>query len=94
MRLPGEELDPAALVAGEYDTRDFVLGRKSKTILVYGHKATVHQPNEKMLVLPNGVKVRVSVDDSGCATHIEENDRLHAVARPRTHRLSLTPRSE
>jgi len=85
-----EELDPEALVAGAYDCRAFTLGRKSKTmILASGQKAEIHQPNEKRIVLPNGATIRVSVDDSGCATQIEENDRLHAVARPKTIRLAL-----
>jgi hypothetical protein len=87
-----EELDPAALVAGKYDTRDFVLGRKSKTILAGGRMQRVHTANEQCIVLPNGSKVKVTVDDSGCATHIEEDDRLHAVARPRTLRLGLNPK--
>lgn len=94
MRDPHEELDPAALVAGKYDTRDFTLGRKSKMIWVGEYRQRVAQANEKVLVLPNGARVKVSVDDSGCATHIEEDDRLHAVARPRTLRLGLHPRSD
>lgn len=92
MRIPGEELDPEALVAGKYDCRDFVLGRKSKTILAGGRKMEVHQPNEKVIILPNGVKVKVSVDDSGCATQIEEDERLHGVARPHTLKLGLHPK--
>lgn len=88
----GPELNPEALVAGEYDCHAFRLGRKSKMILAGGRKMEVHQPNEKVIILPNGVHVRVSVDDSGCATQIEEDDRLHGVARPQTLRLGLHPK--
>jgi hypothetical protein len=85
----GPELDPEALVAGKYDCRAFTLGRKSKTVLVGGMKAEIHQATEKRIILPNGAAIRVSVDDSGVATQIEENERLHAVVRPNTLRLSV-----
>lgn len=38
-------------------------------------------------VLPDGRRVRVSVDDSGTVTQIEENDKLHARVRPKTAKL-------
>lgn len=84
-----EGLDPAALVAGEYDTRAFTLGEKTKSMLVGGKVTRVRQAHEKCIHLPNGATVRVSVDASRCATQIEEDDRLHAVARPKTYRLRL-----
>jgi hypothetical protein len=80
--------DPA-LVAGEYDPRDFTVDPKTKLILVGNRRARVRQDVERRLVLPNGQTVRVSVDASGHATQIEENDRLHAVARPSTIRFQL-----
>lgn len=83
------ELDPDALVAGAYDCRAFTLAPRAKSMLVGGKVAHIHQDTEKRLVLPNGQVVRVSVDASNHATHIEENDRLHAVARPESVRLHL-----
>lgn len=82
-------LDPDALVAGAYDTRMFRLTPKTKTIFAHGSTMRVRQDTEKMIVLPNGHKVRVHVDATEHATHIEENERLHAVARPETVRLRL-----
>ena len=38
-------------------------------------------------VLPDGRRVRVSVDDSGTVTQIEENDALHARVRPTNAKL-------
>ena len=83
------DLDPEALVAGKYDTRAFTLAPRAKSMLVGGKVTQIHQDTEKRLVLPNGQTIRVSVDASGHATHIEENDRLHAVVRPDTYRLTL-----
>ena len=90
MRRVAGGLDPDALVAGRYDTRWFTLGAKTKTLFAGGRRMEVRQDTEKMIVLPNGHKVRVSRDASGCATQIEENDRLHGVARPHTHAMKLT----
>lgn len=83
-------LNRDALVAGEYDTRRFRLTPRMKFMLAGGKRMHVRQDTEKVIVLPNGHKVRVTTDASGHATHIEENDRLHAVARPDTYRLKLT----
>jgi hypothetical protein len=83
-------LDPDALVAGRYDTRLFKLGAKTKTLFAGGRKMEVRQDTEKRIVLPNGHTVRVSRDASGCATQIEENERLHAVARPHTYAMKLS----
>lgn len=82
-------LDKAALVAGAYDTRMFKLTAKVKAIMAGGKMMHVRQDTETMIVLPNGQKVRLSRDASGCATQIEENDRLHGVARPNTYRMRL-----
>lgn len=83
------ELDPAALVAGAYDTRAFTLAPRAKSMLVGGKVATIHQDTEQRIHLPNGATIRVSVDASGTATQIEENERLHAVVRPDTVRFQL-----
>jgi hypothetical protein len=82
-------LDPASLVAGAYDTRRFSLGAKTKAIFAGSRKVDVRQPHQRMIVLPNGHTVNVSRDASGCATQIEENHRLHGVARPLTYKLRL-----
>jgi hypothetical protein len=83
------ELDPEALVAGKYDCRAFTLAPRAKSMLVGGKVAHIHQDTEKRIVLPNGQSIRVSVDASNHATHIEEDDRLHAVARPDSITLRL-----
>jgi hypothetical protein len=44
-------------------------------------------------VLPDGRRVRVSVDDSGTVTQIEENDALHARVRPKTAKVLLRRKS-
>jgi hypothetical protein len=48
----------------------------------------VKTAGERIIHLPNGQTVRVSVDDSGVATQVEEDDCLHAVVRPRTISLA------
>jgi gamma-glutamyl:cysteine ligase YbdK (ATP-grasp superfamily) len=67
----------------------FTARRGEKTIHAGGRAVTVHTPGERVLHLPNGTVVRVSVDDSGTATQIEEDDALHAVVRPRPHLIRL-----
>lgn len=39
---------------------------------------------ERIVTLPTGERVRVTVDDSGTVTQIEHNHTLDAVVRPRT----------
>lgn len=62
----------------------FAVQRTEKTIHAGGRAVTVHGPNEKILHLPNGAVVKVSIDDSGVATQVEEDDHLHAIVRPKT----------
>jgi hypothetical protein len=47
------------------------------------------KPQEKVVTLPNGKRVRITVDDSGTVQHVEENDALHAAVRPRTTVLRI-----
>lgn len=67
----------------------FTAPRRQRFVHAAGRGVTVHAPGERILHLPNGAVVKVSVDDSGCATQIEEADALHAVARPRPVRLTF-----
>jgi hypothetical protein len=48
-----------------------------------------YKAQEKVVTLPDGRRVRVTVDDSGTTRHIEENDRLHAQVRPRTTTIKI-----
>lgn len=48
-----------------------------------GRGMQVRTPGEKIHELCPGVRVRVSTDDSGVATQVEENDKLHAILRPK-----------
>lgn len=57
-----------------------------------GRAVQVHTPGERVLHLPNGATVKVTTDDSGVVTQIEEDESLHAVARPNT--LTLRIRGE
>ncbi len=68
----------------------FQVRRGERTIFAGGRRMTVRTPAVRTLHLPDGSEVRVSVDDSGCATQIEEPDHLHAIARPRPIALKLT----
>jgi hypothetical protein len=63
--------------------------RGSKTISTSQRTMSVRTPGERVLHLPNGTTVKITTDDSGIATQVEETDRLHAVVRPHTHRLTL-----
>ena len=56
--------------------------RGEKTIWAGMRRMRVRTAGEKVLFLPNGVTVKVTTDDSGVATQIEENESLHAIARP------------
>ncbi len=60
----------------------FTAPRGERTVFAGGRRVVVHTPGERILHLPNGAVVKVTVDDSGHATQIEEDDALHAVARP------------
>jgi len=61
---------------------EFRAKRGSKTIWAGLKRMRVRTAGEKMLYLPNGTSVKITTDDSGIATQIEETDCLHAIARP------------
>lgn len=67
----------------------FAAPRGTKMIHAAGRAVHVHTPGERILHLPNGTTVKVTVDDSGVATQIEEDDALHAVVRPHPIRIPL-----
>lgn len=62
----------------------FAAPRREKTISAGGKVMKVHAPGEKVLYLPNGKTVKVTVDDSGVVTQVEEDEHLHAIVRPPT----------
>lgn len=72
--------DSEALV--EASLRNLRARRGRKFIHAAGRGMTVRTPGERVLYLPNGKAIRVATDDSGVATQVEEDHRLHAVARP------------
>lgn len=43
--------------------------------------------SERLVVLKDGRRAKVTVDDSGTVTQIETNDQLDAIVRPKTVRL-------
>lgn len=60
---------------------------RRKTVFTTAGRMSVATAAERVLVLPNGSRVRVSTDDSGTATQIEEDDALHAIVRPKSIRI-------
>ena len=48
-----------------------------------------HVARERILTLPSGERVRVSVDDSSTVTQIEHDHSLDAIVRPRTITLKV-----
>lgn len=64
--------------------------RGTKMIHAGGRAMRVRTAGELVLHLPNGATVKVSTDDSGVATQVEEDDRLHAIVRPHTIRRKIT----
>jgi hypothetical protein len=67
----------------------FKAPRKTKFICGPGFAGHVAVDSEMVLHLPNGATVRVHTDASGKATHVEENDSLHAIVRPDTYRTRV-----
>lgn len=67
---------------------EFRAKRGEKTIWAGLRRMKVRTAGEKVLYLPNGVAVKVTTDDSGIATHVEENEALHAIARPPAIRIN------
>jgi hypothetical protein len=67
-----------------YAMGQFRAERKERFVALMngGRAMRTHRPNDRVLCLPNGDHVKVSVDDSGCATQVEEPEHLHAIARP------------
>lgn len=63
--------------------------RGERFIHAGGRGITVKTDGEKVVTLPNMARVRIHTDASGRATHVEEDEHLHAVARPATYRLNL-----
>lgn len=58
--------------------------RRTRTVFTAAGRIGVATPGEKVLYLPNGVAVKVTTDESGTATQVEEANELHAIVRPRS----------
>lgn len=64
-------------------TRDaFQTERKTKFVSGPGWAGHIHEAGEKVIHLPSGDSVRVSTDESGKTTHVEEDEHQHAIVRP------------
>lgn len=63
--------------------------RRTKTVSTVAGTFDVHLPGEKILYLPNGTTVKVTTDESDHATQIEEDEALHAIARPESIRYQV-----
>jgi hypothetical protein len=66
--------------------------RGERTIWAGVRRMKVRTAAEKVIYLPNGQHVKVSVDDSGTATQVDDGDNLHAVVRPGAITLNIAPR--
>jgi hypothetical protein len=64
--------------------------RGDKMIHAGGRAMHVRTAGERVIYLPNGVAVKVTTDDSGIATQVEEDEALHAIVRPHTIRRKLS----
>lgn len=64
--------------------------RGERLIHAGGRAMRVRTAGEKVIHLPNGQTVKVTTDDSGVATQVEEDDRLHAIVRPHTIRRKIS----
>jgi hypothetical protein len=53
-----------------------------------------HHRREKIVTLPSGERVRVSVDDSGTVYQVEHNDTLDAIVRPKTTTIRVRRREQ
>lgn len=87
--------DPRFWTVDETITRamsTFRARRGEKTIWAGVRRQAVRTPGERVLYLPNGKHVKVSVDDSGTATQVDDGDNLHAVVRPGSIVLNIAPR--
>lgn len=58
--------------------------RGEKLIHAGGKSMRVRTAGENVLWLPNGSHVKVTTDESGITTQVEEDEKLHAIVRPHT----------
>jgi len=82
------DLDPTTEAIIRAAVHKFAAPRGDRIISSPWGTMRVHTPGERVLHLPNGRVVRVATDASGCATQIESDHNMHAVARPQPFRLS------
>lgn len=74
------QLDTEDLI--RYGLNQFRAERRERFTHAGGRGIRTHTTGEKVLHLPNGETVKVTTCDADSTTHIEEDDRLHAVVRP------------
>lgn len=66
-----------------YGLRQFEAERRERFVHAAGRGMHTHSAGEKVLHLPNGATVKVTTCEAAVVTHVEEDEHLHAVARPR-----------
>lgn len=79
--------DSEALI--QASLRNLRARRRERFVYVAGKGMRTHMPGEQTIYLPDGHSIKVTTDDSGIATQVEETDRLHAVVRPHTIRIGM-----
>jgi len=67
--------------------------RDSGVFVAHGFNFLKYRAKKKTVTLPDGRRALVTVDDSGTVTHIETDNQLDAVVRPKTVRIQIRPRS-
>jgi hypothetical protein len=88
--------DPRFWTIDETLTRamsSFRAKRGERTMWTAAGRRKVRTAGERVLYLPNGKAVRVSVDDSGTATQVDDGDNLHAIVRPGAITVPLSIRT-
>jgi hypothetical protein len=74
------------LIQRETTREAFRADRKTTFVCGPGFAGHIHQAGEKVIHLPGGGSVKVTTDESGKATHVEEDECQHAIVRPDTYR--------
>lgn len=63
---------------------------KESTMFTTAGRSVQHRDGERLIYGPNGAVIGRVREDVMHGTHIEQNDRLHAVARPPSIRMLAT----
>jgi hypothetical protein len=63
--------------------------RESGLWVAHGFNFLRYRATKRTVTLKDGRRALVTVDDSGTVTHVESDERLDAIVRPRTVKLKI-----